>query len=74
MVSCSPAFLKLPRIGISVAREIVARAENQLALSRIRREAELRVRASEERFRALVQGTAISIVLPVQAAAGLAAG
>lgn len=39
------------------AREIVARVENQLALSRIRRDAEQRVRASEERFRALVAST-----------------
>jgi len=39
------------------AREIVARVENQLALSHIRRDAELRVRASEERFRALVAST-----------------
>jgi signal transduction histidine kinase/CheY-like chemotaxis protein len=36
------------------AREIVARVENQLTLARIRRDAEQRVRASEERFRALV--------------------
>jgi PAS domain S-box-containing protein len=36
------------------ARELVARVENHLALSRLRRETELRVRESEERFRALV--------------------
>ena len=36
------------------AREIVARVENQLTLSRIRRESEQRVRASEERLRAFV--------------------
>jgi signal transduction histidine kinase/CheY-like chemotaxis protein len=39
------------------AREILARVENQLALSRIRREAEQRVSASEERFRALVSAS-----------------
>lgn len=39
------------------AREIVARVENQLALARIRRDAEQRVRSSEERFRALVAAT-----------------
>jgi signal transduction histidine kinase/FixJ family two-component response regulator len=39
------------------AREILARVENQLTLSRIRREAEQRVRASEERFRALVSAS-----------------
>lgn len=36
------------------ARELLARVENHLALSRMRRETEQRVRASEERFRALV--------------------
>jgi signal transduction histidine kinase len=39
------------------AREIVARVENQLTLSRIRSEAEQRVRASQERLRALVAAT-----------------
>jgi signal transduction histidine kinase/CheY-like chemotaxis protein len=39
------------------AREILARVENQLTLSRIRHEAEQKIRASEERFRALVSAT-----------------
>jgi len=43
------------------AREIVARVENQLALTRIRREAEQRVRSSEERFRALVAATSEAV-------------
>jgi signal transduction histidine kinase len=36
------------------ARELTARVENHLALSRIRRETEQRIRESEERFRAFV--------------------
>jgi signal transduction histidine kinase/FixJ family two-component response regulator len=36
------------------ARELLAHVENSLALSRLRRETEIRVRESEERFRALV--------------------
>jgi signal transduction histidine kinase/CheY-like chemotaxis protein len=36
------------------ARELSARVENHIALSRLRRETECRIRESEERFRALV--------------------
>ena len=39
------------------ARELVARVENQLALSRLRRAAELKLRESEERFRAFVSAS-----------------
>jgi signal transduction histidine kinase/FixJ family two-component response regulator len=39
------------------ARELVARVENQLALSRLRRTADLRLRESEERFRAFVSAS-----------------
>jgi signal transduction histidine kinase/DNA-binding NarL/FixJ family response regulator len=39
------------------ARELTARVENLLALSRIRRETEQRIRESEERFRAFVEAS-----------------
>jgi PAS domain S-box-containing protein len=39
------------------AREIVARVENHIALSRLRRDGEDRLRRSEERFRALVSAS-----------------
>jgi signal transduction histidine kinase len=39
------------------ARELVARVENQLALSRMRRSAERQLRDSEERFRAFVSAS-----------------
>ena len=40
------------------ARELVARVETNLALSRLRRETEAALRESEERFRALVTASA----------------
>jgi signal transduction histidine kinase len=43
------------------ARELVARVENQIALSRLRRETERRVRESEQRFRALVEARSDAI-------------
>jgi signal transduction histidine kinase len=43
------------------ARELLARVENHLALSRMRREAEQRVRESEERFRALVAASSDAV-------------
>jgi PAS domain S-box-containing protein len=43
------------------ARELLARVENHLALSRLRRDTERRVRESEERFRSLAAATFYSI-------------
>jgi CheY-like chemotaxis protein len=43
------------------ARELLARVENHLTLSRLRRESELRIRQSEERFRALAEASFYSI-------------
>jgi len=43
------------------ARELVARVENTLALSRLRRETEIQVRESEKRFRALVAASSDAV-------------
>jgi PAS domain S-box-containing protein len=43
------------------ARELLAHVENQITLSRVRRETEQRVRESEERFRSLAAATFYSI-------------
>ena len=44
-----------------VARELVARVEGLLALTRVRREADAAVRASEERYRAFIQLTSEAV-------------
>jgi signal transduction histidine kinase/DNA-binding response OmpR family regulator len=43
------------------ARELVARAEGLLALTRVRREAEIAVRESEERYRAFIELTSDAV-------------